>query len=930
MAIGKVRLTSAPQRSQSPRVSPNAFGAGVATALGGLARSTEDYERSIEALSVAQQERTEKAEGFGSEEAYIRWQGDERRAQVETVQNAPENGNGLTNARSAALEESRLAFIESLPESQRDKYGALSLQAVENLTTDTFSTEFKLRNEYELKTVEDMVGTLSSDIIAGGSDAEGSMITIDELLNSTNLPEASRTALREAALGDILAAEFQVELVAAQTSNAPVGPADGKNPVAPGLAPWQRAFLNTTAKPESGGDYTVRYNGHGNAPAHFEDFSDHPRVFVRRPDGRVSSAAGRYQFTATEWDRVSGILGLEDFSPLNQDRAALYLAEERFNAQLGAGEMTFKEIMTKGTTEQLLSVKSALAPTWEGFENMSDQDFLNTFRGSQGLAGGGTGSSAVPTVWDNPRYEGLSFEQKMAMADAAAQTSNNIAEQAAQQKEAFALQLETAIAAGQAGENDVNQAIADGRVPASKAPALLRSVADEREARVAAQQFGANMTAGTVMTNDADTQAAALKYFTDRGVVGGLSQADPNAQLTFTQAFARTGVLPPEISNMLGNMINSADPNMVAYGLDTLNQMKARNPNAFESGVGKDLSETTAAWAMIRKYTPNGDMNAATARFNEWRDPAQRAMREAFKEEANDTLAELTNDDLLSDLSGSFMEKLGARLSTEVDLPELPNNPAALAMLRQDYSALYREYYSLFGDEEQTREFVSEQMSLNWGTDVSGGGNTLTYLSPTSPRAGYQPIAGSFDWIRDDIITSFELEPDAQFELMADGQSEADIAAGKPASYVMMEQNTQGQFIPRTDDAGNIIRIRPTPSQNLVDLSEARLQSTHILERIDRNQARIRELQVLEPDPDNSPEVQSLTTENDTLSSQLEEVNDKVAAGGETRTEVRSRLNRWIELQSRFKTGPNPERNSSYQRFQTLIDREQALLESME
>lgn len=930
MAIGEVRLTSAPQRSQSPRVSPNAFGAGVATALGGLARSTENYENSLESLALAQKERQDKAEGFDAQEAWIKQEAEWRRSQVDTVQNAPVNGNGLTNSRAEQLEQERLAFVESLPESQREKFSALSLQAVENLTTSTYGTEFQLRNEYELKTVEDMVSTLASDIVAGNSDAEGSMITIDELLNSTDLPEASRIALREAALGDILAAEFQVELVAAQTSNAPVGEADGKNPVAPGLAPWQRAFLNTTAKPESGGSYNVRYNGHGSAPAHFDNYDDHPRVFVERPDGRKSSAAGRYQFTATEWDRVSGILGLEDFSPMNQDRAALFLAEERYNKQIGAGEMPFREIMQKGTTEQLLAVKAALAPTWEGFETMSDQDFLNTFRGSQGLAGGGTGSSDLPDIWDNPRYENLSFEQKMKMATAAQDTANNMAEAAALQREQFTTQLQTAIAAGIAGEEDVNNAIANGQVTPSQAPALLRSVSDEREARLAADQFGRNMTAGSVMSNDTDTQAAALKFYTSKGVVDGLAQGDAAAQSTFTQSFARTGVMPPEIANMLSTMVNSADPNMVAYGLDTLNQMKARNPNAFESTMPRDLTETTAAWAAIRKYTPEGDLAAATARFNDWRDPAQRALREAFKDEAQETFDAISNEDILDDLSGSFMERLGARLSTEVDLPELPNNPATLAMLRQDYGTLYREYYSLFGDEEKTREYVSEQLSLSWGTDIVGGGNTLAYLSPTSARAGYQPIAGSFEWIRDDIITSFDLAPDAQFELMADGQSEADIAAGKPASYIMMEENEQGQFIPRTDDSGRIVRIRPTPSKDLEDLSQARLQSANMLEAIERNQARIRELQVLEPDPDNSALIRLFTNENDTLSAQLEEVNGQIAVGGETRTAVRARQNRWIELRDRFATGPNPENNSSYQRYQQLIDREQALLDQME
>lgn len=76
----------------------------------------------------------------------------------------------------------------------------------------------------------------------------------------------------------------------------------------------------------------------------FDGFADHPRVAHRFTDrlGRQlwTSAAGAYQFMAVSpiptggstrvntWDRVKAELGLLDFSPFNQDRAALFLIEE--------------------------------------------------------------------------------------------------------------------------------------------------------------------------------------------------------------------------------------------------------------------------------------------------------------------------------------------------------------------------------------------------------------------------------------------------------------------------------------------------------------------------------------------------------------------------------------------------------------------------
>lgn len=59
----------------------------------------------------------------------------------------------------------------------------------------------------------------------------------------------------------------------------------------------------------------------------FTSFADHPRVVVQRfgKGGTLykSSAAGAYQFLEGTWDETSRAMGLEDFSPANQDFGAV-------------------------------------------------------------------------------------------------------------------------------------------------------------------------------------------------------------------------------------------------------------------------------------------------------------------------------------------------------------------------------------------------------------------------------------------------------------------------------------------------------------------------------------------------------------------------------------------------------------------------------
>jgi muramidase (phage lysozyme) len=103
-----------------------------------------------------------------------------------------------------------------------------------------------------------------------------------------------------------------------------------------------RGLLDAVASGESGGDYKIRYGGGG-----FSDYSDHPG----------GGAAGRYQFLPSTWARMKREMGLKDFSPESQDKAAWRLAKEDYASRTGGRDL-------------LADLKSgefnpgALAPTW--------------------------------------------------------------------------------------------------------------------------------------------------------------------------------------------------------------------------------------------------------------------------------------------------------------------------------------------------------------------------------------------------------------------------------------------------------------------------------------------------------------------------------------------------------------------------------------
>lgn len=85
-----------------------------------------------------------------------------------------------------------------------------------------------------------------------------------------------------------------------------------------------RAFLDVIAHAEG----TNEHYNYIFSFATFSSYAGHPRRLICA-GGYCSDAAGRYQIKSTTWDEVRRELGLTDFSPESQDRAAVQLIKWR-------------------------------------------------------------------------------------------------------------------------------------------------------------------------------------------------------------------------------------------------------------------------------------------------------------------------------------------------------------------------------------------------------------------------------------------------------------------------------------------------------------------------------------------------------------------------------------------------------------------------
>lgn len=91
----------------------------------------------------------------------------------------------------------------------------------------------------------------------------------------------------------------------------------------------RQQVLNKIASGEAT-SYNELYGG-----GRFTDYSQHPNIRLYTPEGTPTTAAGRYQFTNGTWQEEAQKLGLKDFSPASQDKAAWDLANTTYKQETG-------------------------------------------------------------------------------------------------------------------------------------------------------------------------------------------------------------------------------------------------------------------------------------------------------------------------------------------------------------------------------------------------------------------------------------------------------------------------------------------------------------------------------------------------------------------------------------------------------------------
>jgi muramidase (phage lysozyme) len=810
MAIGDIRLRPGASRQQTTSATPaaGAFGEGVARAVGQLAGSLGEAADAQARILETIDARQKKQDRFAAEESYQRWVGELNRNQAELLRQAPADGRGVTNQTNDVVSASREEFLKGLPETVREEYGARTEGVLQNKLTSAFDFEFQKGNEYFRNETKRAIDLQAADILSGEVSYDEAAANIANLIQASDLPEAEQQQFALEAERFLAKATFQKEMEFARELKGTVREATGEDVVAAGLLPHERGVLNAISRRESGDKYNVRFGGK-DGPQTFDDFSKHPGIMVERADGRMSSAAGRYQFTLTTWNQVAAELGLTDFSPESQDRAALHLARKIYNRQVGPGELTFDQVLQSGNRDLIMSMKDALTDEsggWEAFRTMSGDEFANIIMGADGISGGGTGSAELPDIWQDERFASLSFAEKNQLANLGAKQSATLEQQRLEQRqrEFEAKQEEMFLAASQGGFQleDEQELIRQNLLRSEKDVTRFRRVVNARaKAEAGAALVGDKIISGQSLSL---TDNAALNaYLGDQGTAAVRELNTDYAQSTVIPIAQRAGYIPSGVAKELNSQILGNDPAARAYATDILSNIHASDPHALEktTGLSKDAQSLAILAGSLRPYYTQEEINQ---RITDLRDPTKGMQVKQMRKDAGEYFDENITD---SNLTSAFESWL------PFDEPYMPLDPGQQAVFRNDMRKLFVEGFVVGGSEDGALDYARQMASQRWSVSRIGGENRMLR---DSPERYYSSIEGSYDWIDQQVREELRLPEDATFQLVADGQTlmEGDRYRSTEnregmlnASYQVVVKNPDGTIEVRRGEDGMPLRF---------------------------------------------------------------------------------------------------------------------------
>lgn len=537
------------------------------------------------------------------------------------------------------------------------------------------------------------------------------------------------------------------------------------------------------------------------------DLARHPGFIGQ---GGTTTASGRYQFIKETWNTAAKALGITDFSPASQDRAAAWVAARDYRTNSHG-----RDLAQDIAAGNYAIIRANLATTWEGLAKMSDAKFATLMQQARS-APMVVGDAEIPpgTVGPIPAGQGGSGAPASAPAGTSVQFSPAVSAVLDGLPAAYAADIRTAADNGMraynaqqtAAQNAIKVAqsdnyklrIANGDTSLTAGDINDDTVLDNGDKAVLISalkesQKGVLETAADVSAFQAgnlvlDAYSEKDKKRGDNVFAASAANAAPEQRVPLLVSHvAQTGMVPTRVANaMRFDMSTGTTANMVR-AMQLAATISQADPGALLRATGgSEIADDLATWKHLV-----GDMGVdpavAARQLIDAKDPA--------KVKANAALME----------SKPMKDKVKAQ-ATAANVaaifdpgvfsaaPKLGQSDAQSAAIVSDYGEFLNQAILEKGDYDQGIKLANDRFKRIYGTSeyTMGGSKVITRLPPE--KTYVSDPNGSWGYIGEQMKASLKADgiDGKNSFLVADADTQADVSAGKPPRYQLWYTDENG------------------------------------------------------------------------------------------------------------------------------------------
>lgn len=722
-----------------------------------------------EAHAEAQKARKQKLDRAHHLVRFAQMRGEYQRGLMDLQQEYPASGEGYYQESAKLLEQHVSAFAEGIEDPElRSEFSNNVATFSQAALTDNYSAELTRQSSFYLDNFKTMQQDALNSIQKGDMSYEDWAPIFASYIENSPLPRRETMLLGEEAMTSLQSADFARQALEESTNYESIRgshvPSDARangTVAAAGLPAYAAGLLGAVGAVESSGlQYDLMYGG-----GRFSDFSKHPGQAIPITSGphvgETSSAAGAFQFLEGTWNEAAEALGLTDFSPESQTRAAWWLAGRDYTAKTGRN---IDVDLASGDPVKIERVRQALAgrgrsTTWEGLQNMSPTEFFAHV----------TGARPTPTgLLEDETYSAVPFNEKVKLVQLAEQQRQQQLTQQLEQQNAVtnaAIQeMQGRIQAGEVGQADLDNFAFQAALTAEQEKGLNTFYQTEQKERYQVEQFVANYQDQDYVFGSADKDALDTAY--ERVYKPIVDEADADAfRRELLPVVQRTGMVPAGMQAQLERGRLSNDINRARFSMMALRELQ--NTDILPASAISEEARADAIYynRVAGVYKPEETVLEEIRLRNSQENRASREM-------ATDLIRTAQKDNPEHFQAGS----IAAAIDESWTLAQ-PNISGSQRMaLEADFFRLYQTEFWRYGNHEDAREAAAEIMRAEWGVNDLGGEERFMRLPPQ--KVGYPAHLGTYDYIDQQVREDFDLGPDDSYELLADSQTRYEMQQG--------------------------------------------------------------------------------------------------------------------------------------------------------